>query len=552
MPDSPDRRHEVTPEHNPWAVLAVLCTSVFMLLLDTTVVNNAQRKIQIGLGAELTEIQWILDSYILVYAVLLLSFGRLGDILGRKKLFIAGVVIFTIASGLCGVAGPIGDVFGVSGANALIAARALQGFGGAMMMPQSLSIITQVFPPETRGGALGIWGGVVALGAISGPLIGGFIATYYPWEWVFLINLPIGAVGVVASLRYLPETRDPEASRRLDWGGVALSGVSIFMLVFALIEGNRVGWTSPEITGLLAGSGIVFAAFLWWERRHPEPMVRLELFRIRNFAVANAMLVVIAFGVFGIFFPLTLYLQAGLGYTPLEAGLVTAPMAVMQLVFAPLSGRMSDRYGSRRFLIAGTGLAVLGIALIAWQARADTTWVDLLVPTIVTGIGMGITMSPLTSAAMREVPRGIAGSASGIYNTTRSIGQVLGIAVLGTLLQARTGIETEARLSGMELDPALKADLVRQAEASQFERIAGTLRQVPEQMTAISRAIHLAFADAIQFTFFANAALGLLALLIALRLRETPRHEAAEAPERVRCGEAGAIPAARAADHVTE
>jgi EmrB/QacA subfamily drug resistance transporter len=365
MPDPTPNRTSAEPEHNPWAVLAVLCTSVFMLLLDTTVVNNAQRKIQIGLNADLSEIQWILDSYILVYAVLLLSFGRLGDIFGRKTFFIIGVVIFTVASGLCGIAGQVGDVFGVSGANALIAARALQGFGGSMMMPQSLSIITQVFPPEKRGAALGIWGGVVALGAISGPLIGGFIATNYPWEWVFLINLPIGVVGVVASLRYLPQSRDPDASRRLDWGGVVLSGVSIFMLVFALIEGNHVGWTSPEILGLLVGAAVVFAVFLWWERRQPEPMVRLELFKIHNFAVTNAMQVVMSFGVFGIFFPLTLYLQAGLGYTPLEAGLVTAPTAVMQLVCAPLAGRLSDRYGSRRFMIMGTALASLGIALIA-------------------------------------------------------------------------------------------------------------------------------------------------------------------------------------------
>jgi EmrB/QacA subfamily drug resistance transporter len=369
---------------------------------------------------------------------------------------------------------------------------------------------------------------------------------------VFLINLPIGAIGVVASMRYLPQSRDPDAGSRLDWGGVVLSGSSIFMLVFALIEGNRVGWTSPEIVGLLAGSVVVFAVFLWWERRHPEPMVRLELFRIRNFAVANAMLVMIAFGVFGIFFPLALYLQAGIGYTPLEAGLVTAPMAVMQLIFAPLAGRMSDRHGSRRFLIVGTGLAVLGIALIAWQSRADTTWVDLLLPTIVTGIGMGMTIAPLTSAAMRDVPRGIAGSASGIINTTRSIGQVLGIAVLGTLVQTRTGIETETRLSGMDLDPALEADLVRQAEASQFEQIAETLRRVPDQAPAIMDAIHRAFADAIQFTFFANAALGLIAVLIALQFREGPRHEAADARERARSAEARAIPAARAVDHATE
>jgi EmrB/QacA subfamily drug resistance transporter len=543
-------RADTVPEHNPWAVLAVLCTSVFMLLLDTTVVNNAQRKIQIGLGAELAEIQWILDSYILVYAVLLLSFGRLGDIFGRKTFFVAGVIVFTIASGLCGVAGPIGDVFGVSGAHALIAARALQGFGGSMMMPQSLSIITQVFPPEKRGAALGVWGGVVALGAVSGPLIGGFIATNYPWEWIFLINLPIGVVGVVASVRYLPQTRDPDASRRLDWGGVALSGSSIFMLVFALIEGNRVGWATVEIGGLLAGAVVVFALFLWWERRQPEPMVRLELFRIRNFAVANAMLVVIAFGVFGIFFPLTLFLQAGIGYTPLEAGLVLAPMAVMQLFLAPLSGRLSDRFGSRRFLIAGMSLSAIGIALIAWQSTAETTWVSLLAPTLVTGAGMGMTMSPLTSAAMREVPRGIAGSASGIFNTTRSIGQVLGIAVLGSLVQTRTGIETEARLSGIPLDPAMRADIVHKAKASQFERIVAELRQVPELAPAVMDAIHHAFADAIQFTFFANAALAVVGLAIALQLRETPAH--ARETGRARAEGARDLTAVDTADHVTE
>jgi MFS family permease len=225
----------------------------------------------------------------------------------------------------------------------------------------------------------------------------------------------------------------------------------------------------------------------------------------------------------------------------------------MQLVCAPLAGRLSDRYGSRRFMILGTGLAALGIALIAWQSRPDTTWVDLMIPMIVTGIGMGITRSPLTSAAMREVPLGIAGSASGIYNTTRSIGQVLGIAVLGTLLQSRTGIEAEAQLSSMGLDPGLKATLVRQAEASQFERIAVTLQQVPDQMEAISRAIHVAFADALQFTFFANAALAVVALLIALQLRETPSQSTSvvkASPTHV--VNAPALPAANAADHATE
>ena len=511
---------------SPWAVLAVLCTSVYMLLLDTTIVNNAQRKIQIGLNADLSQIQWILDSYILVYAVLLLSFGRMGDIFGRKRFFITGIVVFTAASALCGVSGQIGDVFGVSGAHALIVSRALQGFGGAMMMPQSLSIITQVFPPESRGSALGIWGSVVALGAITGPLIGGFIATNYAWEWVFLINVPIGVAGVIASARVLPETFDPAASRRLDWGGVALSGTSIFLLVFALIEGNSAGWTSPEIVGLIAASAVLFTVFLWWERRQREPMVRLELFRNHNFAVANTMLVLIAFGAFGIFFPLTLFLQAGIGYTPLQAGLVTVPMSIMNMITAPLSGRLSDRHGSRIFLIGGMSLITVGVALIALATGPDTTWKSLMIPTMIVGTGIGTVMSPLTAAAMRDVPRGIAGSASGIINTTRSIGQVLGIAVLGTVLQTRAGIETDSRLSGSGIDSGLRHDIVRMAEASQFNRIVDRLGDVPDVAGIVMPLVQQAFADAVRFTFLTSASVALVGLVVAFRLH--PHSQPAE------------------------
>ncbi|HEV2127147.1 MAG TPA: MFS transporter [Thermomicrobiales bacterium] len=522
---APNPPRHARPNVNPWAVLAVLCTSIFMLLLDTTIVNNAQRKIQIGLDAELSQIQWILDSYILVYAVLLLSFGRMGDIFGRKRFFVAGIVVFTLASGLCGLSPLIGDWLGVGGATTLIAARALQGFGGAMMMPQTLSIITQVFPPEKRGSAFGIWGSVVALGAVSGPVIGGAITTYYSWEWIFLINLPIGALGVVASARILPETRDPNASRTLDWGGVLLSGTAIFMLVFALIEGNRIGWCSPMIVALLAGATIIFAIFFRWEVRHPEPMVRLELFRIHNFAVSNAILMLVAFGVFGIFFPFTLFLQAGVGYTPLEAGLVTVPMSIMHGTVAPIAGRLTDRYGARPFIIGGLAMVTIGIALIAWQTTTETTWQRLMIPTSLTGAGMGTVMSPLTSAAMHDVPQGIAGSASGIFNTMRSIGQILGIAVLGTLLQTRTATEADTRLDRLDIAPALQQDLVDKAEASQFEEIVARLDTLPDSIPLLLPPIQHAFADAAQFTFFTNASIAAVTLLIAFQIRSPQRAE---------------------------
>ena len=526
MPAPTDHRSPTPhPDVSPWAVLAVLCTSIFMLLLDTTIVNNAQRKIQLGLDAELSQIQWILDAYILVYAVLLLSFGRMGDIFGRKKFFIAGIVVFTLASGLCGLSSYIGDWLGISGASALIGARALQGFGGAMMMPQSLSIITQVFPPEKRGSAFGIWGSVVALGAVSGPILGGAIATFYAWEWIFLINLPVGVLGVIASLRVLPETRDEHASRRIDWTGVALSGTAIFLLVFALIEGNNFGWSSPAILALLGAAAVVFAIFLWWELRHPEPMVRLELFRIRNFAVSNVILMLAAFGVFGIFFPFTLFLQAGVGYTPLEAGLVTVPLSIMNGIAAPVAGRLTDRYGPRRFIIGGLAMVTAGIALIALQTSTETSWQGLMLPTILTGTGMGTLMSPLTSAAMHDVPRAIAGSASGIYNTMRSIGQVLGIAVLGTVLQVRTAVETDSRLDPLDIDPALHRELVDRAEASQFEEITALLATLPESVPPLLGPIQAAFADAARFTFFTNAGIAAVTLLIALQIRAPRRAE---------------------------
>lgn len=266
-PVSPDgARPDVAPgaeERNPWLVLLVLCAAIFMLLLDTTIVNVAQRKIQEGLNADLSEIQWILDSYILTYAVFLLSFGRMGDVFGRKRLFIVGMAIFTAASALCGASSWLGDQLGIGGANALIASRVLQGFGGAFMMPQTLSLISVVFPPEKRGAAMGIWGGIVALGAVVGPIVGGLIVTDYAWEWVFLINLPVGIVAILATLAIVPESTDPLASRRLDWGGLFLSGFGIFALVFATIEAPNWGWTDPRVLGLLAAGALLLSLFVW-------------------------------------------------------------------------------------------------------------------------------------------------------------------------------------------------------------------------------------------------------------------------------------------------
>lgn len=508
---------EVHVDRRSWQILIVLCLAVFMLLLDSTVVNVAQVKIKDSLGASLTEIQWILDSYILAYAVLLLSFGRLGDVYGRKKFFMIGMAIFTAASVLCGMSEWIGNRTGLSGVYLLILFRVLQGVGGAFMMPQSLSLLTVNFPAERRGAALGIWGSVVALGAIVGPIVGGLIVTHYPWPWIFLINLPVGLASLFLVHRIVPESKDPLASKKIDWIGVVLSGVGIFMLVFASIEGNRLGWTSATIIGLYLASAIILGIFVWWERRVDDPIVKIELFQHRNFTVANIIAMVVSFGMLGIFFPMTLFLQEVLGFSPVKAGLTMTPMSLMILVGAPISGRMSDRIGARWLLFTGTAIMAIGILFISHQVAVDTTVAMLAPALVVTGIGMGMTFSPMTAAAMRDVPPRVAGSASGILNTTRQIGQVLGIAILGSVLQTRMGTHTEAGLASLGLDSSTTSKISELASQNLFNQI---IPLVPaQQIGAVIGVLKEAFVQSIHNTFLVGAIACGIASLLALLLR---------------------------------
>ena len=515
---------------NPWLVLIVICTAVFMLLLDTTIVNNAQIKIREGLDANLTQIQWVLDSYILAYAVLLLSFGRLGDIYGRKRLFVIGMSVFTAASLLCAASAWIGDALDVSAVNVLIISRVLQGIGGACMMPQSLTLVTVVFPPEKRGTALGLWGSVVALGAIAGPILGGIIATHYAWEWVFLINLPVGIAAIIATIRIVPESSDPLASRRLDWLGLILSSTGIFAFVYAMIEGNVKGWTSPEIIGLALGGIVLLILFVLWERRAPDPMVKLELFKIRNFWVGNVIATTISFGMLGIFFPMTIFLQGVLGFTPIRAGLTMIPMSLALLIAAPLAGRLTDRVGPRWIMVTGGSLMTAGILFLITRIELDADWTTLAAPLLLTGIGMGLTFSPMTAAAMRDVPPRIAGSASGILNTMRNIGQVLGIAVLGSLLQNRVGVHAADELQSTGLPSDIQDQIVTLAQQSQFERLPEIVPA--DQLADVFIAIQNGFVDALHNTFFVGAMTCAVAAITATLVRNPkPRPAVASAPD---------------------
>jgi EmrB/QacA subfamily drug resistance transporter len=523
-----------TGARNPWLILLVLCGAVFMLLLDMTIVNVAQQSIKVSLGADLSEIQWILDSYIMAYAVLILSFGRLGDVFGRKKLFMLGMGIFTIASGMCAASTLIGQFTGVPPAAALIAARVVQGVGGAMMMPQTLTLISVAFPPERRGAAMGTWGSVVALGAVVGPILGGWLVTNYPWEWIFLINIPIGIIAITATLFIVPESVDPLATGRIDWGGLILSAFGIFGLVYASIEGNTLGWTNPAIVGAFPASLALLTAFVLWERRSRDPMMRLELFGIRNFSVANILFLATSFGMLGIFFPMTVFLQGALGMSPIEAGFTMLPNGLVLMFAAPLAGRLTDRIGAKWIIVGGLSLMSLGILLMISQISPTTTHWSLVVPLMVTGLGMGMTFAPTTAAAMAQVPSRIMGSASGVLNTMRNLGQVLGIAVLGSILQGRLGAHSAEFLGALpSLDPIVGADVSNLIAQGRIEAVAAA---VPTQQATMLPAIFDAAKNAFVLSLHETFAIGALACMAGVGfalLIQNPAPRRATAGERI-------------------
>src|SRR6202165_2859139 len=417
---------------NPWLVLLVLTTGFFMILLDTTIVNVAIPAMSAGLSTTLDQILWVLNSYILVYAVLLITAGRLGDLYGQRSLFAIGLAVFTVASGLCGFA---------QDANQLIAARILQGVGGALLTPQTLAILTTLFPPERRGAAFGIWAGVAGLATLAGPTLGGAIVTYVDWRWIFFVNVPIGIAALILTFVIIPDVRP---GRRHGWDivGTILATTGLFGVIFGLIEGERFNWgqigstviTIPEVIGL---GVVLLVVFVIWERYQPEPLVPLSLFEERNFAVANWMAAAIAFGMMSLFLPIIIYLQSVRDFSALTAGLTLAPMSLTSMVVAPFAGRYADRVGGKYILMTGILVFAIGFGTLTFVAGPDSTWINFLVPAIVSGAGMGLTFAPMTTVAMRNISPRMAGAPSGVLNTTRQVGAAVGSAVVGALLQNR-------------------------------------------------------------------------------------------------------------------
>jgi len=354
--------------------------------------------------------------------------------------------------------------------------------------------------------------------------VGGLIVTNYAWEWIFLINIPIGVGAILATIAIVPESKDPLANRRLDWGGLFLSGFGIFALVFALIEGGRLGWTDPLVVSMFFVGVLLLIAFVSWEKRAADPMVKLELFGQRNFLFGNLISLLVAFGMLGIFFPMTLFLQGALGFSPIRAGLTMTPMSIMIMIAAPFAGRLTDRIGARWILVTGLLLMTGGILFITSRITLETSWRTLWPALMVTGTGMGMTFAPMTAVVMMDVPGRIAGSASGILNTTRNIGQVLGIAVLGSLLQSRLVTHTSTRLEQFDLEDQQRDQIVGLARNSRFEEVARVIP--PELSEPILGGLRLAFVDSLHNTFIVGAVACFFGALAAWQIRNPARRQA--------------------------
>ena len=411
---------------NKWWTLGAVCTATFMLLLDITVVNVALPDISRSLDASFTDLQWVVDAYALGLASFMLSAGSLADLLGRRRIFVSGLVVFSVASLLCGLSGT---------PTVLNLARVLQGIGGAAMFSTSLALIAQEFHGRDRGTAFGVWGATVGAAVAIGPVVGGVLTDTLGWESIFFVNLPIGAAAILVALTRVGEARDPEGAR-IDWPGLVTFSAALFLLVFALVRGNDEGWESTLIVGFLTGAAVLLVGFVAIERTRAKPMLDLALFRKPAFTGAAVVAFALSASMFSMFLYLTLYIQNSLEYEPLEAGLRFIPLTLVSFFVAPISGQLSARIPVR-FLL-GTGLLLVGIALLLMGGlTADSEWTALLPGFLLAGVGIGMANPVIASTAVGVVPPERSGMGAGISNTFRQVGIATGIAGLGALFQHR-------------------------------------------------------------------------------------------------------------------
>ncbi len=443
---------------NPWAVLLVVSLGFFMTLLDLTIVNIAIPDIITRLHASLDDVLWVINAYALVLAVLVITSGRLGDLIGPRIMFALGITVFTVASAACGLA---------PGPGWLIGFRAVQGLGAAMLMPQTLTIITNTFPPERRGAAFGVWGAVAGVATIAGPTLGGLLVTAFDWRWIFFVNLPFGVIALILTFVIIPDMR-PGRRHRIDIPGVLLASAGLLAICYGLVEGQKYDWgtiTSFISIPLVLGVGVLLLiAFLvlQWRTQDREPLVPFALFRDRNYAVVNWVSGTLAVGMMGIFLPFTIYLQSVLGFSALRAGLTMAPASLLSMFVAPVAGRLTDKIGGKYILMLGLIFFAGGMGWVALEATTTSVWYDFLPALIVAGLGMGCVFAPMVTVAMRNIDPRMAGAASGVLNTVRQVGLVIGTAAVGALLQNRlvSAMNTQAATRSGTLPAQLRGPFV--------------------------------------------------------------------------------------------
>jgi EmrB/QacA subfamily drug resistance transporter len=433
---------------NPWLVLVLVCLAQFMVVLDATIVNVALPSIQADLGMSESSLQWIVNAYALLFGGFLLLGGRAGDLIGRKRVFLGGLVLFTVASLLCALA---------TGETTLIVARGLQGLGAALVSPAALSIVTTTFAEGAeRTKALGVWAAIAVGGGAVGLVLGGFLVDVLSWPWIFFVNVPVGIAAFLVSLRYVPESKDEHMHKSFDLAGAASVTGGLIALVYGIVRSSESGWGSTEVIGFLALAAVLLVAFVVIERRSAEPLVRLSIFSVRTVRGANAAMFVVAAGLFAMFFFNTLYVQRVLGFSPLEAGFAFVPFTAGVIIGAGLSQRLVPALGAREVPLIGAALGAVGLLLFLRLTPESSYLTDLLPGIMLTSIGMGLVFVPITLIATSGIPNDDAGLASGLFNTSQQIGGALGLALLSTLATNRT--EDELASAGAQPTPAATAD----------------------------------------------------------------------------------------------
>jgi len=490
---------DTTPDPRRWWTLVVLCFSLLVIALDNTILNVALPTLQRDLDASASDLQWIVDSYMLVFAAVLLTAGALGDRFGRKKALTFGLVVFGLGSGLSALA---------ESSEMLIATRALMGVGGAFIMPSTLSILTAVFPANERAKAIGIWAAVSGLGIVIGPVTGGWLVEHGDWSLVFLVNLPFVAAALLSGRWLVPESKDP-SKPRLDAGGFALSSLGLGALVWGVIEAPARGWTDGVILGAFTLAAVALAAFIAWELRVRQPMLDVRLFLNRRFSAASGAITVAFFSLFGTIFFLTQYLQSVLGYGAFDSGVRVMPVAAGLILGGPLSAKLSERIGTKRVVGAGLAFVAVGLTMLS-GAEVDSGYGLVAAVLLVLGLGMGLIMAPATESVMGSLPIAKASVGSAVNDATRTMGGALGVAVLGSLLSSGYRAGMDGVTQGL---PSGVAEMANQSLAGGLavaHRIGGGTGG------HVSDAAQQAFVDGMQTAALAGAAIAALGAVITL------------------------------------